>query len=436
MVNQKRIAFGLLLLLNLKLQAQESLSLQKAQDDALINSPKIQKMKASLDKAHWNHIGHLAHFLPSVSLSAMRLIDFKYQYFDVNLGGGNSAFPAIVPSTAATLNAYWTIFDGFRNIKEFQSSKHLENSAENEYAWAQFQLNQEVKLKFYQALASKMISEVSSQNVKTLEDHLQKTKTLKHGGVSTEYDILRVEVQLSEAKTDEMGAQDNVVHTFRALHEALGVEKDERLLIGELPIPNSKLVETLEFSELQERQDILSLQEKEEASLLASTAQSRFWIPSVGLNYQYIYYNNRDNSFFNQDPYRNAWQFGFVLTWNIFDGMSSISKSHMAQADSVQAQKNTQLAKIHAPVEFDQLKKRYLTYSNIYKAKVLNVSKAQESVRLVTQSYKLGARTNSEVLDAELDLFKARAGVVSSQLSAEESLIQLENVVGRNLRRE
>jgi outer membrane protein TolC len=54
-------------------------------------------------------------------------------------------------------------------------------------------------------------------------------------------------------------------------------------------------------------------------------------------------------------------------------------------------------------------------------------------VRLARLSYDAGSRTNTDVLDAELDLFRTRAGVVQSQLSAAEALINLELAFGSSL---
>ena len=44
-----------------------------------------------------------------------------------------------------------------------------------------------------------------------------------------------------------------------------------------------------------------------------------------------------------------------------------------------------------------------------------------------------GTRTSSETLDAELDLFRARAGVVNAQVNASEAQIRLELALGRRL---
>jgi outer membrane protein TolC len=84
-------------------------------------------------------------------------------------------------------------------------------------------------------------------------------------------------------------------------------------------------------------------------------------------------------------------------------------------------------------VDFEFWKRRSLYSATLYRARLSDVQKAQESVRLAKESYRAGARTSSDVLDSELELFRARAGVVNSQMSYAESLLNLELALGHSL---
>jgi outer membrane protein TolC len=61
------------------------------------------------------------------------------------------------------------------------------------------------------------------------------------------------------------------------------------------------------------------------------------------------------------------------------------------------------------------------------------VQKSTESVRLAREGHRVGARTNTDLLDAEAELFRAQAGVVNSQVGAIEALINLELTVGKKI---
>jgi OMF family outer membrane factor len=84
-------------------------------------------------------------------------------------------------------------------------------------------------------------------------------------------------------------------------------------------------------------------------------------------------------------------------------------------------------------VDFENYRRRFLYNVSLYKARSHAIESATESVRLAKISYQAGTRTSTEVLDAELDLFRARAGVVRAQVESAEALINLELALGRHI---
>ena len=89
---------------------------------------------------------------------------------------------------------------------------------------------------------------------------------------------------------------------------------------------------------------------------------------------------------------------------------------------------------LKASLEFETWKRRFVTNAEVNRARLRTEEKSQESVRLATLGLKAGTNTNSEVLDAELDLFRSRAGIVRAQMDAAEALINLELAVGKKLK--
>ncbi len=69
----------------------------------------------------------------------------------------------------------------------------------------------------------------------------------------------------------------------------------------------------------------------------------------------------------------------------------------------------------------------------LYQAKLTDVDKAKESARLATLGFKAGTRTTTDVLDAELEQFRAEAGLVQAQLNALEALNNLEMAIGKGI---
>jgi outer membrane protein TolC len=429
--------FALLLFANLAHAEPQVLNLNKAVDEGMIHSPVVQKAKAAAEEADWHRVENLSGFLPTLTAQGQHLFNVKYQVLDVSLNGAPTVpFPQVIPGSSGTLTATLPLFDGFANIENYQAARQMAHAAQHDFEWTSFRVSQDIRLKYLQALAAEKLAIVSEQNIKTLEDHLSKTKALRRSGVSTQFDILRVEVQLSDANAENIQSQDNVVLARRNLAEALGADSEARSLGGDLPVPRMGLVEKIGLPEISARPDLTAVAERERAASEISSAASTYWIPRVSLFGQYIYYNNRDNSLTGNDQYRDAYETGINLTWNLFDGMSSIAKAREAVYREEQAERTTRMAQLHVPTDLELWKRRYNYSTVLYQSKITAVEKAQESVRLAQEGYRAGVRTSSEVLDAELDLFRARAGVVSSQMGASEALINLELAVGRKIANE
>jgi outer membrane protein TolC len=301
---------------------------------------------------------------------------------------------------------------------------------------AEFQLSQDVRLAFYQALAASQLELVAEQNVKTLEDHLRQVDVQRQGGAATKYDTLRVSVQLNEARADAIDAKDNETLTRKKLTELIGLEQDSRPLEGTLPIPDTTQVKDLEVTGVPtERSDIQALEMRADAADKSRSAENAWLIPAVSLGGQFMMYDEMlyNNAVVDNNKYEQAYNVGVFLTWNLFDGGVSYSKSRQAEYRQIEAEKTSQEAKLQLPYEFSYWKKRFLSNADHYLTRQLDVSRSEESVRLAKEEEKAGTRTSTETLDAELDLFRAKAGVVNAQVNAAEAEIRLELVVGRKI---
>lgn len=411
-------------------------SREQVTDLALEKSPIVQRARAMKDEARWKKIETYNGFLPTISMSAQHLLSKEYQYVDMNLGSGSSTVAQIIPSNMWSLNASLPLFEGFQSVQKTRAAMSAEDAAINDYSWTRFKVSHEVQLKYDQALASQALLSVAKQNVLTLTEHLNQARALHKGGITTSYDVLRVEVQLNEAQSELLKTEDDLAIAMQKLTEAIGNDVAIENLSGVLSEPKEELVEKikkLKKSDFEQRQDLLALQQRYDASDLGQSAASSFWVPRVSLVGSWLSYNNRNDDMQDHDKYRWAYTVGVNLYWNIFDGMGSIARSQQAYYQKIQVEKNWQQARLARDVDFDLWKRRSIYSASLYKAKLSDLEKTKESLRIAKEGYRAGVRTSSDVLDAELDLFKVRAGVVNSQLNYAEAISKLEMSIGRNL---
>lgn len=320
--------FGFSFVAFVSFQAQaDGLRLNEALQEALGNSPKVQRSESQYRETGWRKTESYSGFLPTLTANASYLFDKKYALVDVNLGGAPLAIPQVVPTTNLYLTAQWSIFDGFSSTNRYLSSDAFEQSAKSDYDWTRFTVERDVILLFYRAVAAKELKIVAEQNVRALEDHLKDVRLFKKVGSSTNFDVLRVEVQMSEAQSELLNATDNVEVTRARLSESLGQDADVSAVDGTLPKLKASLVADLKELKMDERKDLVSLRQKAEGFRHQEDSAEKYWVPRIALMGQYQYYNNRSDGFNDYDNFRDAYQYGVTLTWNLFDGMTSISKS-------------------------------------------------------------------------------------------------------------
>jgi outer membrane protein TolC len=413
------------------------LQLSAAITEALQNSPDLQRARAAHSEAEWKRFEALgAGFLPKVSASAHHYFDEKYSYTDVNFGGTVMTFPGFYPTNEASLTLSIPLFDGLASKRTLEAASLNEEAAGAELHYAEFQLSENIRLAFFKALAASQLQSVADQNVKTLEDHLKQVETRRLGGVATKYDSLRVQVQLNEARADAVDAVDNVETARHALTVLLGLESDSRPLVGELPVPDIKRVKDLKFiDQPKERTDIQALNARAQAAERARAASSSWYVPSLSLGGEYTFYDAQtfSKSVSDTGNYKNAYNVGIFLRWNLFDGGVSLAKQQEAVYRQIQLEKTAQSAKLQVPHDFEYWKRRYLSNTDHYISKKFDITRSEESVRLAKEEERAGSRTSTETLDAELDLFRAKAGVINSLVNVNEAQIRLELTLGREI---
>jgi outer membrane protein TolC len=414
-----------------------ALTVDAAVTEGLQNSPDIQRARAAKSESEWRHFEALGSgFLPKISINAHHYFDEKYTFTDINFGGSLLTFPGFYPTNSAALDVVIPVFDGLANIKNLRAAALAEEASSAELTHSEFQLRQEIRLAFYKSLAAKELQAVAEQDVKTLEDHLKQVEARKNGGVATNYDILRVQVQLNEARADAIDAEDSFVTARKKLVQLLGLETDDRPLTGGLPIPNADRVKNLKLSEIpSERSDIRAMNLRAEAAARARAAAAAWLVPAISIGGEYMLYDSQSFNGTVQDTgnYLNAYSVGVFLKWNLFDGGVGIAQQGEAADRATQAAKSAQSAKLQVPYDFEYWKRRYISNTDHYISKKFDITRSEESVRLAKEEERAGTRTSTERLDAELDLFRAKAGVVNALVNAAEAEIHLEMTLGREI---
>lgn len=380
-------------------------------------SPKAQKSESEQNEAKWKKYQSYEAVLPNIYGRANHY--FNQKYFFLN------------PNTTYAVGFQLPLFDGFANYARINSAGHFEKGAINSHQWNLFSGEREVILQFYKTLAAKSLAEVAKRNLKALDDHLNDVQLFKKSGISTKFDVLKVEVQKSEAESELMNANDNVRNALTRLGEILGRDFDQVDIEGNLPLLDRNLIKDDEQNV--KRLDLIALDEKVKALDSKEYADNKFYVPKIAFFGEYIKYNQTNKEFTGSEYFKTGYNVGINLTWTLFDGMKSISNDQISYEQKYQTLKTLEMAKTKASNDKAYWKRKFNYFLDVYRARKADIERANESVRLAKEGRKVGTRTNTDLLDAEADLYRSEAGAINAQVNSIEALINYELATGQQI---
>ena len=411
-----------------------SLTLEEATRGVNENSHELKQLGLQIESSQLDQTKARAGYLPKIDMNARHLFKEHFEELEIPFGAENFVMPAIQPYTNAGITATLNIFNGFQTTYEMKAAENRKRAADHRLKRAQERKYSEIRTLFYRALGSQTLVDVASQNVQTLENHLNDVNARLRSGVSTRYDALRVDVQLEDAKTEKFAAESNVAVARAKLFQAMDRADDGTPLQGKMAddfgrIEASKL--TIDQSLRADRSVLIA--ERDAQVDLARAARGK-WMPSVSLFGNYDFYNNYNHSVIASDEhFKSAYAMGLTFQWNLYDGgADSANDKQIALASSIAEEKLAELEQ-SMPANLEEARRRFSYHVMNYKSKLSSIRKAEEAVRLAQGGLKAGTLTNTDVLDAVVEWNRAKATVIKSQIDAIDALGQLELAVGHVL---
>lgn len=409
----------------------QALTLDQAFAQALENNSTVKQSKLSEEYASYQSTKAASTFWPRLTFRGQHLFEEQFMKFPVNVGPVPAELELIQPYTDYSVRASMNLFEGFSGVTNYQAARLQAEAAKLERERAEFQLRRELRTTFYQALGAQSLVDVAEQKEKTISEHLRDVKRSQRLGAATRYDLLRMEVQFSDAETEKMSADDGMKAAKDKLARMMGVSELPEGLTGRFP--NLDGVVVPDKNEMETRQDLKAKELRAKSASKLNTSSHNWWYPKINLFAEKQYYNNLDHEWQYSEDFREAHNFGISFTWDFFDGGFGWASQRQAAVQRAMAEESLRAALIARPQEVD-FWSRKLKYSlSFYKAKNLSIRKSEEALRLAKVGARAGSLTSTDQLDAELDYYQAKARLVQSQVDAIEALGQVELALGKDL---
>jgi len=299
-----------------------------------------------------------------------------------------------------------TLFDAGATLDLVRSIKHSITAQDYEAKKAAIDIVLSVKSAFYSVMKNRDLAEVSRTALTTAEKHLVQSKELYKEGLAPRSDVIKAEVQVSNARLTVIKAE-NAFHSAKAnLATAMGqpVATDFDVIShdqGLLPIlPSFNDVLLLAYEQRPELKGSRARIESAKASV--DQAKSGLY-PNLSLDASYGWQQGEFS------PTDKKWSIGLTVSIPIFEQLTARSKIGQATASlSGLKASETQTAR-NVELEVQQAWLALKEAIELYDVTKKALEQAEEDMRVSEGRYKEGLGNILEVLDAQTALTQAKS---------------------------
>jgi outer membrane protein TolC len=269
---------------------------------------------------------------------------------------------------------------------------------------------------------------ISEAAVRNSQQSLKDTQALERAGIGTKFDVLRAEVQLSNSKQDLVQAKSQQRIARRKLTQILGLSQNAEVTAAE-PIEKGSdwklsLEETIVLAyknRAEIEQQLVQGDISEQRRKIALATRK----PQLSLFATY----NLIDAFEDQQGPGDGYSIGARLRWSLFDGGQAKAQGRQQEINKEIAK--TQLADNRNQIRL-QIEQAYFTLEanaqNI-ESTILAVSQAEESLKLANLRFKAGVGTQTDVINAETELTRAKVNKLRAILGYNRALASLQRGV-------
>jgi len=323
-----------------------------------------------------------------------------------------------------------TLFDAGATANLLKGIRHGVSVQEHEVSKTELDIAYNIRLTFIDTLKKQALLEVEKKARESSERHLAQAQALHQAGVSSRADVIKSEVQLSNARLNVVRAENAVLSAKAALSAFMGVEVTVQFAldgreVDSLPQAGLPEVREVRAEAVQRRPELKGVQARLEAATAAISQAESGSYPQVSLDASYGW---QENSFV---PADKKWGVGVTVGIPIFEQLTTRSKVAQAEAGrnglkgaALQARRLVELEVEQAWLGLKEAQDR-LPVSR--KAR----EQAEEDLRVSEGRYKEGLGTILEVIDAQTGLTSARTNSVVAAYDIANAQAKLDRATGK-----
>jgi outer membrane protein len=424
------------LLFALAVQDTSRLSLDETVRRALAQYPTVAAARAARDRAAADAGEAGAARLPRLTLDAS-LTRYQEPTIVLPLHGFNPANPPLFDRTlvqsGATLS--WTFYDFGVRAARVRAARALTHAADAALGAAEMQLVARAANAYLRVLTARGVLAAQDQRLAALTAELARARRLLDQGKAARVEILRVDAERARSRADSIAtaeqldaAEHDLAQLSQLPFERIHADSLVPLALADTataPAPaGASQSATLLARAREASPELLDVRRRAEAAQagLAAARATRF--PELRLSSGYIDRGRAAGDF------KAEWQAGVGLSYALFTGGSRASQIRRADADGRAAAEQQRLVELTVEQGVDRALGAVREAHARVAALRVAAEQSAEVARIERLSLDVGSGTQTDYLDAEANLLRARASLIEARHAEISAKIELARITG------
>jgi outer membrane protein len=315
-----------------------------------------------------------------------------------------------------------------------------------------------VRVAYYDVLLASEQARLLESSVARVRSALEETQAMYRGGLASEYDVLRLEVELANLEPNLRRAQNTLVQSRRSLAVEVGIADFETAPIGatlsdmnvaEVDANSSANRDMLRASGVgagrldtealvsraqESRSDLRQLELTRELRRADLRNEQLEYVPQITLFGSYVIAAQQNGSpaFFGSGPQRAYGRTaGVAVSMPIFNGFRENARVRQRRAAVRTVETQTELARHRAEAEVRTLTERVVEATERANAQRLAVRQAQRGFEIAAAQYREGISSQLERTDAEVALRQSEFNYAQAVYDLLVATAQLDEATGQ-----
>ncbi|OGD22083.1 MAG: hypothetical protein A2W03_05510 [Candidatus Aminicenantes bacterium RBG_16_63_16] len=345
-------------------------------------------------------------------------------------------------SFSLRLGVQQPLFTGFRLQAGEESARLLEQSAGQDLEKDRAEFVFHVKSAYWGLARAREFEKVIDENILQVGEHLKDVRAFFDQGLLTKNDVLRAELELSNAELMKIDARNAAEIALTTLNSLIGWPLDTDVELtsspGDSPQPGTEAaggqVRAGDRPQVEEalgrRPELKSAELRIRASEQGVKAARAGYYPQVFLAGNYYYLRPNPRLLPALDKFRGTWDVGISVSFDIWNWGQTRSQAEQARAQLAQARDARELLEDRAILEITQSRLNLARALDKIKLAGLTVTQAEENLRVTRERFKQGVALSVDVLDADVALLRAQVNRTQAAIDLELARASLDKAMG------